>query len=73
MCSLWILCVIWVPVDCQKVLRLLGLQPLTGQGWTGGQPCLVATEMAVEDVNNSSYILPEYRLEYDYVDTMVIY
>lgn len=68
------LCIIWTMFDygeLQRSLRMLGLQPMTGQGWTGGEPCVVASNMALEDVNANQDILSGYRLEYEFVDTKV--
>lgn len=39
--------------------------------WAGGQGCLPAVQMALEDVNSRDDILPEYRLHMDYNDSQV--
>lgn len=39
--------------------------------WAGGQGCLPAVEMALEDVNMREDILPNYRLNMDYNDSQV--
>ena len=54
-----------------KELRLLGLLPMTGDGWSGGISCLPALQMALEDVNKTENILQEYNLTYHWIDTKV--
>jgi hypothetical protein len=54
-----------------KELRLLGLLPMTGDGWSGGMSCLPALQMALDDVNNNGVILRDYNLTYNWIDTKV--
>lgn len=54
-----------------KELRLLGLLPMTGDGWSGGTACLPATQMAIEDVNANENILKGYKLMYNWIDSKV--
>lgn len=54
-----------------KELRVLGMLPLTGDGWRGGGVCLPATQMAVEDVNAHDGLLPGYNLTYEWIDSKV--
>lgn len=54
-------------------LRLLGLLPMTGDGWSGGGACLPATQMAIEDVNANDNILMNYKLVYNWIDSKVKY
>ncbi|XP_048239750.1 gamma-aminobutyric acid type B receptor subunit 1-like isoform X1 [Haliotis rufescens] len=49
-------------------IYLIGLFPLSGP-WNGGQAMLPASQMAVEDINNRSDILPGYRLNINWTDT----
>ena len=53
-----------------KNLTVGGIFPMSGS-WAGGQGCLPAVEMALEDVNSRQDILPEYRLHMDYNDSQV--
>ena len=39
--------------------------------WAGGVGCKPAVEMALEDVNNRTDILPDYRLEMEVGDSEV--
>lgn len=53
-------------------LHIGGLFPITGTGgWLGGQGCLPAAEMALEDVNNRPYLLPGYHLKLHSYDSEV--
>ncbi|XP_053401138.1 gamma-aminobutyric acid type B receptor subunit 1-like isoform X2 [Mercenaria mercenaria] len=61
--------VVCLPISNTKELRLLGLLPMTGDGWNGGVSCLPATQMALEDVNNNDFILSEYNLKYKWIDS----
>ena len=54
-----------------KELRLLGLQPMTGNAWSGGWACLVPIQMAIDGINAHPYLLPGYNLTYEYVDNEV--
>lgn len=51
-----------------KNITIGGIFPMSGS-WAGGQGCLPAVEMALEDVNAREDILPEYRLHMDYNDS----
>lgn len=55
----------------KKNLRLLGLQPMGGKIWIGGNACVASCTMALNDINSRSDILPDYNLTYDYVDSQV--
>lgn len=55
-----------------KNLTVGGIFPMSGS-WAGGQGCLPAVEMALEDVNSREDILPEYMLHMDYNDSQVRY
>lgn len=54
----WIMC-----CECfkEKNLTIGGIFPMVG-GWGGGVGCLPAVEMALEDINNSTDVLPNYQL-----------
>jgi len=54
-----------------KELRLLGLQPMTGNAWSGGWACLVPIKMAIEGINAHPNLLPGYNLTYEYIDNEV--
>ncbi|XP_033116362.1 gamma-aminobutyric acid type B receptor subunit 1-like [Anneissia japonica] len=45
------------------VLNIGGIFPMTGDNWNGGEGCLPAATMALDDVNNRTDILPEYELK----------
>uniref|UniRef100_A0A8D0HHD2 Gamma-aminobutyric acid type B receptor subunit 1 n=1 Tax=Sphenodon punctatus TaxID=8508 RepID=A0A8D0HHD2_SPHPU len=49
------------PHSLGKALHIGALFPMSG-GWPGGQACLPAVRMALEDVNNRRDILPDYEL-----------
>lgn len=68
--SLWIMVFLQQYGVCtfEKELRLLGLQAMTGKSWPGGGPCLVAVQMARDDINAHPDLLHGYELVYDYVD-----
>lgn len=51
-----------------KELRILGLQPMTGEAWPGGWSCLVPVQMAVESINNRTDLLDGYTITYEYID-----
>lgn len=51
-----------------KELRLLGLQPMTGEAWPGGAACLVPVRMALEGINQHPDLLKGYTLTYEYFD-----
>ncbi|KAH3719743.1 hypothetical protein DPMN_062614 [Dreissena polymorpha] len=60
-----------VIVTGSKELRVLGLLPMTGNAWPGGNACLVSNKMALEDVNAFSGLLEGYNLTYAFIDSMV--
>ena len=39
--------------------------------WAGGEGCLPAVEMALQDINNRTDILPDYKLEMESDDSQV--
>ncbi|XP_071485505.1 gamma-aminobutyric acid type B receptor subunit 1-like [Diadema antillarum] len=47
-----------------------GIFPMRGTTWNGGQGCLPATMLGLEDVNNRTDILPGYRLNMLWNDSM---
>lgn len=52
----------------KKVLRLLGLQAMTGEAWPGGWSCHVPVQLAIGMINSRDDILKDYTLEYDHID-----
>lgn len=69
MLLLWLIILVGVrQTNGERELRILGLQPMTGDAWPGGWPCLVAVEMAVEGINQHPDLLDGYVLKYDYID-----
>ncbi|KAK6195470.1 hypothetical protein SNE40_000895 [Patella caerulea] len=52
----------------EKTLAVGGIFPMSGS-WAGGNACLPAVLMALEDVNNRTDILSEYKLEMSYDDS----
>ena len=52
-------------------LYLLGLFPVGGDAWPAGEALLLAVNIALEQVNNRTDILPGYRLNLIPSDTMV--
>lgn len=53
-----------------KNLTIGGIFPMSGS-WAGGQGCLPAVEMALEDVNRNMEILPDFHLNMDPKDSKV--
>lgn len=44
-------------------LHIGGIFPIAGKGgWQGGQACMPAARLALEDVNNREDLLPGYKL-----------
>lgn len=44
-------------------LHIGGIFPIGGKGgWQGGQACMPAARMALEDVNNENNLLPGFKL-----------
>lgn len=58
-------------VVCVKMLKMLGLQSITGDAWSGGWPCHMAVEMALDGINMHPEVLDGYNLSYDYIDDEV--
>lgn len=52
-------------------LYIGGTFPNSGGSWDGGKGCLPAAEMALEDVNNRTDILPGYELQMIWNDSQV--
>ena len=53
-----------------KNLTIGGIFPMSGS-WAGGQGCLPAVEMALEDVNKNMEILPDFHLNMEPKDSKV--
>ncbi|KFQ98862.1 Gamma-aminobutyric acid type B receptor subunit 1, partial [Nipponia nippon] len=54
----------------KKAVHVGALFPMSG-GWPGGQACLPAVRMALEDINNRRDILPDYELRLIHHDSKV--
>ncbi|XP_071947988.1 gamma-aminobutyric acid type B receptor subunit 1-like [Antedon mediterranea] len=54
----------------EVVINIGGIFPMNGGTWDGGQGCLPAALMALDDVNNRSDILPGYYLKMFWNDSM---
>lgn len=54
-----------------KDLYFGGIFPMRGGTWDGGQGCLPATMLGLDDVNNRTDILPGYNLRMLWNDSMV--
>lgn len=52
-------------------LHLMGLFPFTGTTWAGGQAMSIATQLALQDINASPDILPDYELVVIHGDSAV--
>ena len=52
-------------------LYIGGIFPNSGGTWDGGKGCLPAAQMALEDVNNRTDILPGYELKMIWNDSQV--
>ncbi|XP_072040017.1 gamma-aminobutyric acid type B receptor subunit 2-like [Amphiura filiformis] len=61
-----------VSADSTYRLNLLGLYPMTGSKWLGGQAMLPASELAVKHINANSSILADYELNIIVKDTQCI-
>jgi len=63
---------VWLTGDLATALKQIyfaGTFPIKGsEGWQGGQACLPAAEMALEDVNNSPDLLRGYNLNLAHKD-----
>jgi len=57
--------------DCEKELRLLGLQPMTGTAWPGGWACFIPIQLAIAGINAHPDILRGFNLTYEYTDDEV--
>ena len=51
----------------------MGLLPFGGTNWPGGDALMVAAEMALEQINNRTDILAEYKLNIIKEDDQVSY
>lgn len=54
----------------KKAVHVGALFPMSG-GWPGGQACLPAVRMALEDINSRRDILPDYELRLIHHDSKV--
>lgn len=55
-----------------NVLHIGGIFPIKGQGgWQGGQACHPAAQLALDDVNARSDLLPGYELQLHWNDSEV--
>lgn len=67
-----VLIVLYLAVCCgEKELRMLGLQPLTGEHWLRGVACVLPVTMAIERINAHPDLLNGYKLTHEYVDVQV--
>lgn len=56
----------------QREIHLAGIFPINGvEGWQGGQACEPAADLALQDVNAQSDILPGYTLKLHWDDSGV--
>ena len=56
----------------QREIHLAGIFPINGvEGWQGGQACEPAANLALQDVNAESNILPGYTLKLHWNDSGV--
>lgn len=52
------------PDDGDTVLHIGGIFPIAGEGgWQGGQACMPAANLALEDVNKRPDLLPGFTLK----------
>ena len=58
-------------VSERKDLNILGLLPINGNLFRGGNACLIGANMALRHVNARDDILPSYKLNLIYEDTKV--
>lgn len=69
---LLVLAIIVQQTGCSnRELRTLGFLSITGQSWDGGDSCLTAIQMAVDDVNANENILKDFNLTYTWFDSKV--
>merc|ERR1719422_2492357 len=53
----------------KKKIYLAGTFPISGsEGWQGGQACLPAAQLALDDVNGNPHILQDYHIELKWKD-----
>ena len=63
-----------LPSDDSNVLHIGGIFPINGKGgWQGGQACMPAANLALEDVNRRKDLLPGYLLKLHSNDSEVRY
>lgn len=65
--TFWIIFILLVvQTNCVRVfdeLHIGGIFPIAGKGgWQGGQACMPAARLALEDVNNKNDLLPGFKL-----------
>lgn len=61
-------------VDQRSALHIGGIFPIAGEGgWQGGQACMPAARLALEDVNARKDLLPGYVLKMYSNDSKVSY
>lgn len=65
--TFWIIVVFVVRTNCSTrifdELHIGGIFPIGGKGgWQGGQACMPAARLALEDVNNDNKLLPGFKL-----------
>ncbi|XP_045169714.2 gamma-aminobutyric acid type B receptor subunit 1-like [Mercenaria mercenaria] len=56
-------------VSTLRDLNVLGFLSITGESWNGGDSCLTAIHMAIDDVNANQDILNGYNLTYKWFDS----
>ncbi|KAL3277320.1 hypothetical protein HHI36_012671 [Cryptolaemus montrouzieri] len=62
-----------VGISDNNVLHIGGIFPIAGEGgWQGGQACMPAANLALEDVNARKDLLPGYILKLHSNDSEVI-
>ncbi|XP_072039595.1 gamma-aminobutyric acid type B receptor subunit 1-like [Amphiura filiformis] len=59
-------------MEAESPLYLLGLYPMTGTKWPGGEAMLPASQLAVIDINQNSSILADYQLNIIVKDTQCV-
>lgn len=72
---IWILLIngcLWAIVNCVD-LHIGGVFPMEAGsgGWAGGEACLPAVQIALQDVNANTNILPGYMLKLHYHNSKV--
>lgn len=64
----------WRTINAEKPrLHIGGIFPMKADngGWAGGQACLPAAQLALEDVNNNTLLLKDYDLHLTWYDSEV--